>query len=421
MSPLKTQIWMKVLIFAHAPPPFHGQSYMVQLILAGFGGDRRKSGPGAGTMPGDIDCYHVDVRVSRSLEDIGRMRLGKVARLLGCCFEAIWVRFRYGVENFYYIPAPGKRSAVYRDWLVMLLCRPFFKRLVLHWEAAGLGRWLDDPAQGQLRRITCGVLKHADVSIVLSEYNRYDAEKVDSRQIRIVHNGIPDPCPDFEKTVLPRRLARLEARRRLVQGQPQQQVQSEATGNDPHLFRLLFLGHCTREKGLFDALSGLAMVNERLAREKSPIRVHLTVAGEFADAKERSEFERISRGNAFLVHAGFVSGESKTRLLVESDCLCFPTFHYAESFGIVLIEAMAFGLSIVAARWRAVPELFPPGYPGLVEIQSPGQIAEALIGFVDTDSSRALREIFLQRFTVEKFLSGLAEAFHQVEGPARCG
>ena len=34
---------MKLLVFAHVPPPHHGQSYMVQLMLNGFGGDCRKS------------------------------------------------------------------------------------------------------------------------------------------------------------------------------------------------------------------------------------------------------------------------------------------------------------------------------------------------------------------------------------------
>ena len=30
---------MKLLVFAHTPPPHHGQSYMVKLMLDGFGGD----------------------------------------------------------------------------------------------------------------------------------------------------------------------------------------------------------------------------------------------------------------------------------------------------------------------------------------------------------------------------------------------
>src|SRR5205814_783047 len=133
---------MKLLVFAHIPPPHHGQSYMVQLMLDGFGGDRRKRKPARLPSPHGIECYHVDVRLSKRLEDIGDLRLGKFFLLLIYCMQAIWCRFRYGVENFYYVPAPGKTSALFRDWLVMLLCRPFFTRVILHWHAAGLAKWL---------------------------------------------------------------------------------------------------------------------------------------------------------------------------------------------------------------------------------------------------------------------------------------
>jgi len=131
---------MKLLVFAHTPPPHHGQSYMVQLMLAGFGGDQRKShkhskgvekrerAPGSGPRESDpygVECYHVDARLSQKLEDIGDFRIGKLLLLLCYCLQAIWCRIRYGVANFYYIPAPGKRSALYRDWVVMLICRCF--------------------------------------------------------------------------------------------------------------------------------------------------------------------------------------------------------------------------------------------------------------------------------------------------------
>ena len=41
---------------------------------------------------------------------------------------------------------------------------------------------------------------------------------------------------------------------------------------------------------------------------------------------------------------------------------------------------MAFGLPIVTTRWRSLPEMLPPNYPGLVDSQSPEQIAAALSG-----------------------------------------
>src|SRR5881628_20235 len=118
---------MKLLVFAHTPPPHHGQSYMVELMLNGFGGDRLRKDrkvAASGCELG-IECFHVNCRLSDKLQDIGDFRLSKFWRLLGYCLQSIWYRYRYGIENLYYIPAPGKRSAIYRDWVVMLLCRPF--------------------------------------------------------------------------------------------------------------------------------------------------------------------------------------------------------------------------------------------------------------------------------------------------------
>src|SRR4051812_24894004 len=183
---------MKLLVFAHTPPPHHGQSYMVQLMLAGFGGDRRQNrreAPSAGAGFG-IDCYHVNARLSQKLEDIGDLRIGKLMLLLGYCLQAIWCRFRYGLTTLYYIPAPGKRSALYRDWLVMFLCRPFFKHTILHWHAAGLAKWLETAIQIRARSLTYRLMKQVDLSVVLSRYNRADAEKIFSRRIKVVGNGI---------------------------------------------------------------------------------------------------------------------------------------------------------------------------------------------------------------------------------------
>src|SRR5277367_6153920 len=49
---------MKLVVFAHTPPPHRGQSYMVQLMLEGFGGDARKK-KSAAPHPLGIECYHV--------------------------------------------------------------------------------------------------------------------------------------------------------------------------------------------------------------------------------------------------------------------------------------------------------------------------------------------------------------------------
>jgi glycosyltransferase involved in cell wall biosynthesis len=399
---------------------------MVRLMLDGFGGDQRRS-PAAGGVPGNslgVTCYHVNARVSKELEDIGDFRLSKLFLLFAYCFQAIWCRFRYGVHTFYYIPAPGKHSALYRDWLVMFLCRPFFKRVILHWHAAGLAKWLETNMQFRSRAVTYNRLKDVDLSIVLSRYNRADAEKLFPRRIRVVSNGIPDPCPAFERDIRPRRKARLAARKKIAAGLELNAADVENTGSRPEVFQVLYLAHCTREKGLFDCISGVLLANEKLAAA-GRFRLELMVAGNFVNDAEKLEFDRIAatpEGAKCIRYLGFVAGAEKDRALREADLFCFPTYYQNENQPVNLIEAMAFGLPIITTRWRSLPELLPPGNLGLVDICSPEQIADALTVSITEEASEAVRDLFLRHFTLEQYLAGLAEAFHSIESadhPAR--
>lgn len=381
---------------------------MVQRLLEAFGGDAGTA-PGGGRSAGseEIACYHVDCRFSESLEDIGHLRPGKLFLALKYCGLAILARWRFGARDFLYIPAPPARVAIYRDWLVMALCRPFFRRRIYYWQAAGLGEWLASGARPWERWLTRALLGKPDLSIVLGEYCRGDALALRSRRTEVIPNGIPDPCPEFDKVELPSRLARLAVRKALLAG---------AAAPDPttRWFKVLFLSLCTREKGLFDTLEAVALVNQRLARNRSPLRVQLTVAGKFWREVEKIEFEqRIVRADlnggaadspgAIVRYCGFVAGEDKRRLFRESDCFCFPSYYQAESFGIVLVEAMAHGLPIITTRWRTIPELLPPGYGGLVEPRSPEQIAAALEELLRQGYDPDLRARFLEHYTDRKF------------------
>jgi len=413
---------MKLLVFAHTPPPHHGQSYMVRLMLDGFGGDQRLRRHSAPVASHGLTCYHVNARVSKELEDIGNFRLSKLFLLFAYCLQAIWCRFRYGVKTLYYIPAPGKHSALYRDWLVMFLCRPFYKHIILHWHAAGLGKWLETSIQFRSRAFTYHRMRNADLSIVLSKYNRADAEKLFPQRIRVVSNGIPDPCPGFENDVLPRRKARTAARIRLAAGQTLSDAELAAAGGDPRRFRVLYMAHCTREKGLFDTITGVLDANEKLEREHSPFSIELMIAGNFVNNTEKEEFDRVcdtSAGRKYIRYLGFVSAAQKDQALREADLFCFPTYYQNENQPVNLIEAMAFGLPILTTRWRSLPELLPPGYRCLVDICAPAQITEALLVSLTAETAQTFRETFLRQFTLEQYLAGLADAFHSIESANR--
>ena len=404
---------MKLLIFAHVPPPYHGQSIAVKRMLEHFGGNRRKSKfrqqpPNAY----GIECYHVNARYSSTLEDVGELQAGKILFVLFYCLQALWCRFRYGVENLYYIPAPGKPIALYRDWLVMLVCRPFFKRVIFHWHASGLAKWLEIVPGNRTRSFTFERMRNVDVSIVLSDFSRKDPEKLMAKRVMIVAGGIDDPCPNFEKEILPRRLARAKKRREILAGQ------LESQNDTDHIINVLFIAHCTREKGVFDAVEAITLANEKLAVEGSPLRFRLTLTGAFASEAEEKELRELIRRRDLqntVTILGFVSDERKKQELRDADIFCFPTYYLAEGQPANLVEAMAFGLPIVTTRWRAIPEMLPEGYPGFVDSKSPAQIAEKLRLLCVDDLSGSLRDIFLRRFTLERHLANMAEAIRSVE------
>lgn len=415
---------MKLVVFAHTPPPLHGQSLMVQQLLDHLGGDLRQSTALTGGHSSEIACYHVNARFSATLADIGRPQPFKLLRLFRHVGHAWLCRWRHGADCFLHVPAPAKRSALVRDWLVMAMCRPIFRRRICWFQAAGLGDWLEHEATPWQRWVTRKLLGRPDLSIVLGEWGRRDAVALGSRRTIVVPNTIPDPCPPHAAEVLGSRAARAQARVRQCGS-----LESPGTPNvaGANRFRLLFLSLCIREKGLFDAMEAAALVNQRLVGTGSPLRVELAVAGEFPDADERAEFDQHCRalewqdaaGRPLLRYCGFVEGDAKAALLRESDCLCFPTYYAAEGFPLVLVEAMAWGLHIVTTRWRIIPELFPDGFDGLVEPRQPAQIADAIEQRLFRSPEARLRQRYEQRYAVEPCLGKIQQALLELESLPR--
>lgn len=354
---------MKLLVLAQTPPPLHGQSLMVRTLVNGL--------PAQG-----IAIHHINLGLSRDTADIGRWRLGKLATVIDACLHTILARFTAGCDTLYYVPAPGKRGALYRDWLVMLLCRPFYPRLVLHWHAVGLGAWLATQATAPERWLTHRLLGQAALSIVLAESLRGDAQYLSARKIAVVPNGIADPGT------------------------------LELLAPSPNSFQVLFLGLCSEAKGLFAAAEAVIKANRT-----THVPFTLIAAGPFPDAATASRFEVLCQQHpGMLRHVGPVGEEEKSRLLRTSDCLCLPTTYAAEGQPLVLLEAMAHDLPIIATRWRAIPDTVPAaallGEPGDTHA-----ITSALLQLQRAPLAPGLfRQHYLANYTEETHLTALAHA-----------
>lgn len=383
---------MKLVVFAHVPPPHHGQSQMVKYLVDGFRAD-----PAHG-----IEVLHVDARLSDDLADVGSARGGKLFTLLRHIRQARRLGREHQTRNLYYVPSPPKRNSLYRDWIVLGLLRPWFRNVILHWHAVGLGAWLEEVAKPWERRFSRRLLGDAALSVVLSKFNQADAEKLRPRRVAVVANGIADPCPDFAVSI-----AEVRTRRRTM------------LRNEGGEVRVLFLAMCSRDKGVFDAVEAIRLANELGARRARPLRFQLLVAGTFPTPAEQREFQALLQRpelGACIRHTGFLGPAEKAAALRESDLFLFPTFYANEGQPLNLIEAMAFGLPLVTTRWRGIPEMLPENYAGLVEPHSPEAAARSLVEVVTAADRADFRETFECRFGLKTHLQTLAEALRSITG-----
>ncbi len=354
----------------------------------------------------DLRLWHVNARLSDSIAEVGAFRPGKLLTLLGHCRRAVRLGRRVGARILYYVPAPPARVPLWRDWLVMAWCRPFFPRLVFHWHAGGLAQWLQTRATAPERGLTRRLLGRHDLSLVLRPFHRRDADFLGARRVEVIPNGLPDPCPDFETTLLPARRSAAAARLRALRA-------GAGHAGEPEVVRVLFLSLLRPEKGVFDALEAVALAGRRLTG--SGVRLELVVAGDFASPAVRTAFEqRVAAADLagpppVVRPVGFVSGAAKDRLWREVDGLCFPT-RLPEGFPVTLAEAMAYGLPVLCSDGHGLPEILPPGYPGVFAAGQPEALAARLLEWVGRDYDPVLRQWYLNHYTAEHFARRLRAA-----------
>lgn len=112
------------------------------------------------------------------------------------------------------------------------------------------------------------------------------------------------------------------------------------TGVRPHPFRIVFLGRLVPRKGCSYLLAALASLPPKLLSQ-----LEIIIAG---DGPERPKLEKFAEMHQLsnVTFLGFIDENQKPGLLASAHLAIFPSLG-GESFGIVLIEAMAAGAKVV--------------------------------------------------------------------------
>lgn len=166
---------------------------------------------------------------------------------------------------------------------------------------------------------------------------------------------------------------------------------------------LLFVGRLEKRKGL-DYLLGAY----EIAKKEMP-ELRLVVVSPEGPAKDFYERMAEDRGLKDVVFSGFVPDQDLPRYYRMADVFCAPSTG-KESFGIILLEAMASGRPIVASRIDGYANLMTDGAEGLlVEPKNREALAQALLRLVKDEELRRRMGAVGQRKAQDYRWEGVAQ------------
>lgn len=362
---------LNVLVLAQTPPPIHGQSAMTQYLLEG--------------KYERICLHHVRMAFSETISEVGVFKWKKIVHILSIVPRVIWLRIRTGATVLYYPPAGPKVNAFYRDAALLLALGWMFRYKVFHFYAAGISELyprLSSFKQWIFRR----TYFHADCGICLFSAGLKDAEFVRSKTSLVVPCGIPD--------------------------------EAGAAVTERHIPTdipvITFLAMLSEEKGVFVFLEACAEVIRR-----GEIIKPILVGWPESEAFETELRHRIMNLGleGLLERHGRTVGEEKFSIYLRTQIFCFPTHYPSEGSPVVLLEAMQFGLPIIATRWRGCEDLLEDGKTGiLVPTKDSTAVADHIVSLIRnkdlrTRMGKAARERYEQFFSVQQFRNRMEDVF----------
>lgn len=364
----------KILIVGPVPPPYHGPAVITQNLL---------SSP---LISDKFDLIHLDTSDKRDIMNIGSLEPQNILLAFLHAFKFLKLTLSCR-PDIVYVPIAQNLLGYLRDMTFLLPARTLRKKVVIHFHGAAFHEFYRD-APASFRYLIRSSLGRACRIITLGERLRpLFAGFVAQDRIVSVPNGIPDLFPS----------------------RPPQALKTQPA--------VLVLSNLTRAKGLFTVIEAAKHVVDRMPSAQ------FVMAGAWYADREKEEALRLA--SELVPHnmkfVGTVAGEAKRKLLRDCDVFVFPPAK-PEGLPIVILEAMAAALPVVATRQGAIPEVVLHGTTGF--ILEPGDtlgVAENTIELLADAGLRrqmgeAGRDRFLRQYTLDRWATDMTNIFLQVQG-----
>jgi glycosyltransferase involved in cell wall biosynthesis len=364
-----------VLLVGQLPPPVNGQTVMIKEFLEG--------------SYQRIQLHPVPMSFSRTIDEVGRFKPRKLMLLFSTWLDIVVGRWRSGANILYYPPCGPMLVPVLRDMFLLIGTRWMFRYTVFHFHAAGLTE-IRPRLPGILKPLFNLAYRRADLAIFTAASRASMGEELGAKIVKTVPNGIPD----FAAGEIPDR------RRRTTS-----------------TISILFMGILCEGKGLITLVEACGQLRQR------GLNFHVVCGGTWDAASFQKEIETLIEIKGLsdrFSFPGVIRGNEKLKAFKDADIFCFPSHYRAESSPLVLTEAMAFELPIVATNWRGIPDVLgESGGAFLVDTKRPDLVAQYLEELIlDPEKRIAMGKLnrawFCEHGTTEKFRQNMEQAIVEV-------
>lgn len=260
------------------------------------------------------------------------------------------------------------KGSFYRTYFIHKICFKFGIRDLIHLHGSEFKQWYDDSdykTQNKIKKL----LRECNKMIVLGSIWKARILEIEPKtQIIVVNNTVPIP--------------------------------SEIAKFDRSKFQVLFLGVLIKRKGIEDFLEAISLLNIDGKRNNS----NFVIAGTGEEENRLKKKCHDLNLDNLVEFTGWIDRKKKEKLILESQMLVLPS--YNEGLPMAVLEAMSFGLPIVATDVGDMREAIIEGGNGYLTI--PGEkreLAAAMNKIISTEKvdweifSNMSRQIAEKKFT----------------------
>ncbi|WP_242092371.1 glycosyltransferase family 4 protein [Aestuariivivens sediminicola] len=369
----------KALFILHYSPPIHGASKVGDYIL------------NSKLIKGKFKTIFIKIKSSSRIDEIGAFKIKKLGLFFELFFKVVFQLIFFRPKNIYFTPSP-QGFAFYRDLMVVLpvkvYCRFANIKIFYHYHARGIREFT---GKSRFNRLLTNYFVNNTHLILISEKLKPEVEFLNSySSISILPNGVINTINNTEfRSIIKSRIHSKEV-------------------------QILYLSNMMKDKG-YDVVLEMAKRFRQCSKN-----VKINFAGAWSSKEDEVYFNTYVRTHKledYVTYHGLVQGDKKKRLFSDATIFIFPSSYKKEVFPLAVLEALSFGLPVLAFDIGAVSKIIHPKIGVITNKESIfADLNTMLSEYQSEDIFFNCRKEFERNYSVEVFEENLLKIIQMCNG-----